>query len=99
MVQVLDKRVERSKASVLAETYRQLTQSGLSGVSIDEVSRASGVSKTTIYRHWPSRSALLIDACSRLGGAYPPPDTGTVQADLHALLTIARMAPPGRNST
>jgi len=87
VVQVLDKRVERSKASVLAETYRQLTQSGLSGVSIDEVSRASGVSKTTIYRHWPSRSALLIDACSRLGGAYPPPDTGTVRADLHALLT------------
>ena len=87
MVQVLDKRVERSKASVLAETYRQLTQSGLSGVSIDEVSRASGVSKTTIYRHWPSRSALLIDACSRLGGAYPSPDTGTVRADLQALLT------------
>ncbi|MDR6955463.1 AcrR family transcriptional regulator [Ancylobacter sp. 3268] len=87
MVQILDKRVERSKASVLAETYRQLTQSGLSGVSIDEVSRASGVSKTTIYRHWPSRSALLIDACSRLGGAYPPPDTGAVRADLQVLLT------------
>lgn len=87
MVQILDKRVERSKASVLAETYRQLTQNGLSGVSIDEVSRASGVSKTTIYRHWPSRSTLLIDACSRLGDAYPPPDTGTVRADLHALLT------------
>lgn len=79
--------MERSKAAVLAETYRQLTQSGLSGVSIDEVSRASGVSKTTIYRHWPSRSALLIDACSRLGGAHPPPDIGTVRADLHALLT------------
>ena len=87
VVQIADKRVERSKAAVLAETYRQLTQSGISGVSIDEVSRASGVSKTTIYRHWPSRSALLIDACSRLGNAYPPPDTGTLRADLHALAT------------
>jgi len=65
--------------------------SGISGVSIDEVSRASGVSKTTIYRHWPSRSALLIDACSRLGGAYPPPDTGTLRADFRALLSNFRL--------
>jgi AcrR family transcriptional regulator len=71
----VDKRTERSKALVIAETYRQLSQSGLANVSIDEISRVSGVSKTTIYRHWPSRSALLIDACSRLGGAAAVPDT------------------------
>lgn len=85
LVKIADKRVERSKAAVLAETYRQLKQSGISGISIDEVSRASGVSKTTIYRHWTSRSALLIDACSKLGGASPPPDMGTLGADLYAL--------------
>lgn len=78
--------MERSKAAVLAETYQQLTRAGISGVSIDEVSRISGVSKTTIYRHWPSRSALLIDACSRLGNAYPPPDTGTLRGDLSDLV-------------
>jgi AcrR family transcriptional regulator len=87
VVQIADKRVERSKAAVLAETYRQLKQSGISGVSIDEVSRVSGVSKTTIYRHWPSRSALLIDACSKLGNAHQPPDTGTLRGDVHALVT------------
>jgi AcrR family transcriptional regulator len=85
VAQTADKRVERSKAAVLFETYRQLTQGGISGVSIDEVSRVSGVSKTTIYRHWPSRSALLIDACSRLGNAHQAPDTGTLRGDLHAL--------------
>jgi AcrR family transcriptional regulator len=85
VAEVPDKRVERSKAAVLAETYRQLKMSGISGVSIDEVSRVSGVSKTTIYRHWPSRSALLIDACSRLGKVYPVPDKGTLRADLRAL--------------
>ncbi|MDQ0137866.1 AcrR family transcriptional regulator [Neorhizobium galegae] len=82
-----DKRVERSKTAVLAETYRQLKESGIGGVSIDEVSRVSGVSKTTIYRHWPSRSALLIDACSRLGSVYNAPDTGTLRSDLLALVT------------
>lgn len=85
MAQIADKRVERSKAAVLAETYRQLRRSGISGVSIDEVSRVSGVSKTTIYRHWPSRSALLIDACSRLGNVPHVPDTGTIRGDVHAL--------------
>ena len=85
--QTADKRVERSKAAVLAETYRQLSQSGLGGVSIDEVSRNSGVSKTTIYRHWPSRSALLIDACSRLGPARAAPDTGSLRGDIRALVT------------
>ncbi|MCV7013429.1 TetR/AcrR family transcriptional regulator [Mycolicibacterium madagascariense] len=82
-----DGRVERSKAAVLAETYRQLTLSGLGGVSVDEVARNSGVAKTTIYRHWPSRSALLIDACSRMGGPQPAPDTGSVRTDLLALAT------------
>ena len=82
-----DKRTQRSKAVVLAETYRQLSQNGLANVSIDEISRASGVSKTTIYRHWPSRSALLIDACSRLGGTTDAPDTGSLSGDLHALLS------------
>lgn len=84
--EIADKRVERSKAQVLAETYRQLVQSGISGVSIDEVSRVSGISKTTIYRHWPSRSALLIDACSRLGSAPDVPDTGSLRGDVRALL-------------
>ena len=81
-----DKRVERSKAMVLAETYRQLARTGLAGFSIDEIARSSGVSKTTIYRHWPSRSALLIDACSRLGNVPEAPDTGNVASDAKAYL-------------
>lgn len=82
-----DRRVERSRAAVLAETYRQLSESGIGGVSIDEISRRSGVSKTTIYRHWPSRSALLLDACSNLGAPASLPDTGDLRRDLLILLT------------
>jgi AcrR family transcriptional regulator len=72
---------------VLAETYRQLVNSGIAGVSVDEIAQSCGVSKTTIYRHWPSRSALLIDACSSLGSAPEVPDTGTLQGDVRVLLT------------
>ena len=86
-----DKRVERSKAAVLAETYRLLTQNGMSGVSIDDVAQHSGVAKTTIYRHWPSRAALLIDACSRMGAPQAAPDTGSLRGDLYELTaTVAR---------
>jgi AcrR family transcriptional regulator len=81
----VDARVQRSKAAVLAQTYELLSAGGIGGVSIDEVSRRSGVSKTTIYRHWPSRAALLVEACSTIGSAPPVPDTGSFGGDLVAL--------------
>ena len=82
-----DKRVQRSKEAILAVTYKLLSEEGIGGVSIDEVSRRSGVSKTTIYRHWPSRSALLMDACSKIGPAPVIPDTGSLEGDVRALAT------------
>ena len=81
-----DKRVQRSKQSVLTETYKLLWEEGLGGASVDEVSRRSGVSKTTIYRHWPSRTALLLDACSKIGTKPQAPNTGSLKSDLTALV-------------
>jgi len=83
--------VEKSKKVVLATTYELLTKSGLSGVSVDEVSRRSGVAKTTIYRHWPSRESLLLDACSQLRTRPAVPDTGKVKTDLEVLACGASM--------
>ena len=40
-----------------------------------------------LYRHWPSRSALLIDACSRLSGTAEAPDSGSLKEDLRTLLS------------
>jgi AcrR family transcriptional regulator len=82
-----DERVQRSRKTVLTATLQLLAEAGLSGVSVDEVSRRSGVAKTTIYRHWPSRSALLLDACSNLGAKPQAPDTGTLKGDLTVLAT------------
>src|SRR5215467_11153737 len=84
-----DERVEKAKKVVLATTYELLTKSGLSGVSVDAVSRHSGVAKTTIYRHWSSREALLLDACSQLSTRPPVPDTGNLRSDLELLATGA----------
>jgi AcrR family transcriptional regulator len=83
----IDKRVERTKQVVLDTTFKLMTKAGMGGVSIDEVARSSGVAKTTIYRHWPSRSSLLMDACSRLRPKPDVPDTGGLEGDITALAT------------
>ena len=81
--------LRRSKEAVmaasLAAAYELLTEFGLSGVSVDEVSRRSGVAKTTIYRHWPSRSALLFDAVMQFAPRLQTPNTGSFRGDLTAL--------------
>jgi len=80
-----DARVQRSKKAVLAAAHELLSQAGLGGVSVDAVSERSGVAKTTIYRHWRSRTALLLDACSNLSARPQPPDTGTLRGDLETM--------------
>lgn len=86
-VAVGDGRVERSRAAALRTTQELLFERGFSGASVDEISRRSGIAKTTIYRHWPVRAELLRDACSTIGTPLDVPDSGSLQADLLALLT------------
>ena len=69
----------------VAAALQLLSESGLGGVSIDEVSRRSGVAKTTIYRHWSSRTALLLDACSGMASPAEAPETGSLRGDLTLL--------------
>src|SRR5450755_227584 len=83
----LDPRVQRSRDAVLTTTFELLGESGVGGFTVDEVARRSGVAKTTIYRHWPSREALVIDACSRISDEQEVPDTGSLQGDVTAILT------------
>jgi AcrR family transcriptional regulator len=84
---IVDRRVQASRARVLATTLELLTESGVGGLTVDEVSRRSGVAKTTIYRHWPDRSALILDACSQMAADEEAPDTGSLEGDLTAILS------------
>ena len=83
----IDPRVLVSRERVLTATLDLLTETGLGELTIDDISRRSGVAKTTIYRHWANRSALVIDACSRMtDDQEAPPDTGSLEGDLRAIL-------------
>ena len=83
----VDSRVERSRHAVLTVALELLSEGGVGGFSVDEVARRSGVAKTTIYRHWPTRETLVVDACSRLSAEQQIPDTGSLEGDLTAILT------------
>jgi len=82
----LDVRVRRSRDRVLATAFELLSESGVSGFTVDEVASRSGVAKTTVYRHWPTREALVLDAASRISAEQEVPDTGSLEGDLTALL-------------
>lgn len=91
---------EAVRAASLAAAYELLTEFGLSGVSVDEVSRRSGVAKTTIYRHWPSRTGLLFDAVMQFAPRLQTPNTGSFRSDLTVLaLGLAERLRTGRWSS
>ncbi|PWH06570.1 TetR family transcriptional regulator [Brachybacterium endophyticum] len=80
----LSARSRRSRAVILDAAAELLVDGGVGGFTVDAVSRRSGVAKTTIYRHWPTRESLVLDACARLDAEYDVPDTGTLGQDLRA---------------
>ena len=79
-------RSERSRKSILAAAASLLHKQGLRDMSIEAVAARAGVSKKTIYRWWPSKGVLALDAIyvewSRARGAVP--NRGTLQADLRS---------------
>ena len=83
----VDGRVRRSRDRVLTTAFELLSESGVGGFTVDEVARRSGVAKTTIYRHWPSREALVLEAASQISSEQEVPDTGSLEHDVTAILS------------
>jgi AcrR family transcriptional regulator len=77
-------RSERARDEVLQATADLVAEVGLERSTIDEIAARSGVAKTTIYRHWPTKQALLIAAVRGCLEYTPTPNTGDLRADLIA---------------
>ena len=89
-----DVRVQRSKAKILIAASTLLIEKGLSGFNVDAIVAKSGVAKTTLYRHWMNREALLNDTIAYYYQADDTklPDTGSLRGDLLTyLLSGAKM--------
>lgn len=70
----VDPRIARSRAKVLDAATELMVESGPRAVTVDAVSERSGVSKSTMYRHWDSRQALLVDVMRANMPDIAPPD-------------------------
>lgn len=73
--------------TVLAATFDALADGGFANLTIEDVARRAGVHKTTVYRRWETREALVLDALlERSADQVVVPDTGSLTGDLEALL-------------
>jgi AcrR family transcriptional regulator len=80
-------RSQEADRAILTATAELLADRGLSAMSIEEVAARAGVGKTTIYRRWPSKGLLALDAfVASFREEQPPNDTGTLRGDLLAAL-------------
>ncbi|MGY2873274.1 AcrR family transcriptional regulator [Marmoricola sp. URHA0025 HA25] len=79
--------VVETRRRVIVATVELIDRIGYRSVTIDAVARASGVSKSTIYRHWSSRKTLVLDAfTSDTDESTEVTDTGDAIADLRTYL-------------
>jgi AcrR family transcriptional regulator len=68
--------------AALQATRELLKEGGLGAATVDAIAARSGVSKATIYKHWPSRTAVAAEAFgSLMAEALPLPDTGSAAGD------------------
>ncbi len=82
-------RSERADKAIIAATLDLLAEEGgVRGVSIEAVAARACVGKTTIYRRWPNKEALIVDALAALKEPLPTPVGESVRDDLIAFTKV-----------
>ncbi|MFJ3881707.1 TetR/AcrR family transcriptional regulator [Streptomyces sp. NPDC090077] len=78
-------RNEDAHHSVLEATAALLVENGYGALTIEGVAKRANVAKSTVYRWWKSKPALVMDAYAHeTATRVPEPDTGTLEGDLTA---------------
>ncbi|ASL18879.1 TetR/AcrR family transcriptional regulator; helix-turn-helix transcriptional regulator [Mycobacterium intracellulare subsp. chimaera] len=84
----VDPRRLRSRTRLLDAATTLLSAGGIEAVTIDAVTKASKVARTTLYRHFSSSTQLLAATFERLlPQVHPPPGTGPLRDQLIELLS------------
>jgi AcrR family transcriptional regulator len=76
--------------AILTATRAALAELGWDGLTMGHVAARAGVAKTTLYRRWPSKHELAVDAVAALFSDLALPDLGSLRADLEEV--VARFA-------
>ncbi|MGE0230089.1 MAG: TetR/AcrR family transcriptional regulator [Dehalococcoidia bacterium] len=89
----------RTRAAVLAAGSVLLAERGVHGITIEAIVERTGIAKTTIYRHWPSKPELVMEVLAQQAFEFPSGDGHDPVADLRACLSALSAAlsePPRR---
>jgi AcrR family transcriptional regulator len=92
-------RSEQADQAILSAALDLFAEYGPDALCIEQVAAKAGVGKATIYRRWPGKEDMLVDALAAIGARLPEPQGRSVRADLIALLSaICREAADPRRA-
>ncbi|QXC63186.1 TetR/AcrR family transcriptional regulator [Aquihabitans sp. G128] len=89
-------RSAETERAIVDATLELLVEEGYGGMSMEGVAARAGVGKAAIYRRWPSKAELVVEALRGYASAYPLPDTGDFRADLLTMLEASQSFMVGR---
>ncbi len=84
----MDKKIGRPRSAetenaILTASYNLLLENGFGSVTVEKIAERAKVSKATIYKWWPNKAAVVMDAfLSAAAARLPVPDTGSVITDI-----------------
>ena len=90
-------RTARVTRAILDAAVEEVAAVGYDGFTFDGVAERAGVHRTSVYRRWPDKTALLVDALlASAASDVPQPDTGSLETDLRQLLdsVVTNLAQP-----
>lgn len=77
------RRSRRAHEAVLDAAIELFEELGYQRMTVDAIASRAAVSKATIYRWWPSRAAILLEAfLTKVESGIAFPDTGSLREDL-----------------
>jgi len=91
------RRRESSRLAILDAALTLCREEGYAKLSVEAIAARAGASKQTIYRWWPSKGSVLLEALEQeVAGSATVPDTGDVVADMRTVIgnLIRRHADP-----
>jgi AcrR family transcriptional regulator len=83
-------RSEQADRAIIEAALSLFGESGPEGLCIEKVAARAGVGKATIYRRWPGKEELLLDAIAALQAPLPEPAGRSVREDLVTVLSVMR---------
>jgi TetR/AcrR family transcriptional regulator, regulator of autoinduction and epiphytic fitness len=89
-VQPTDPRIEHSRRVICRAALTEFAEAGYSGFRMESVAARAGVGRSTVYRHWPNKAALIADALETLNTQPDPASEavdGTARQRVEVILT------------